>query len=67
MNATDFDAIEQCAVPGSGSCGGMYTANTMSSSFEALGMSLLGSSCMANPDDEKTESSAAATRTCPAA
>jgi dihydroxy-acid dehydratase len=62
MNATDFDAIEQCAIPGSGSCGGMYTANTMSSSFEALGMSLLGSSCMANPDDEKTDSSAESAR-----
>src|SRR6187401_776512 len=46
MNAEDFDKIEQCAIPGSGSCGGMYTANTMSSSFEALGMSLMGSSTM---------------------
>src|SRR5690349_3072380 len=62
MDREDFDAIEQCAIPGSGSCGGMYTANTMSSSFEALGMSLLGSSCMANPDDEKTESSAESAR-----
>ena len=62
MNAEDFDAIEQCAVPGTGSCGGMYTANTMSSSFEALGMSLLGSSCMANPDSEKTDSSAESAR-----
>ena len=62
MNAEDFDAIEQCAVPGSGSCGGMYTANTMSSSFEALGMSLMGSSCMANPDSEKTDSSAESAR-----
>ena len=62
MNAEDFDAIEQCAVPGTGSCGGMYTANTMSSSFEALGMSLLGSSCMANPDNEKTDSSAESAR-----
>src|SRR3970282_2090089 len=34
MNAEDFEAVEQCAVPGSGSCGGMFTANTMSSSFE---------------------------------
>jgi dihydroxy-acid dehydratase len=54
----DFDGIEQNAVPGTGSCGGMYTANTMSSSFEALGMSLLGSSTMANPDAEKAESAA---------
>ena len=62
MSAEDFDAIEQCAIPGSGSCGGMYTANTMSSSFEALGMSLLGSSCMANPDHEKVDSAADSAR-----
>ena len=62
MNAEDFDAVEQCAVPGSGSCGGMYTANTMSSSFEALGMSLLGSSTIANPDEEKTISAAQSAR-----
>jgi dihydroxy-acid dehydratase len=54
----DFHGIEMNAIPGTGSCGGMYTANTMSSSFEALGMSLLGSSSMANPDDEKTGSAA---------
>ena len=53
MSAEDFSGIEHNAIPGTGSCGGMYTANTMSSSFEALGMSLLGSSTMANPDDEK--------------
>jgi dihydroxy-acid dehydratase len=47
----DFKEIERRCIPGSGSCGGMYTANTMSSSFEALGMSLLGSSTLANPDD----------------
>ena len=41
-----------------GACGGMYTANTMSSSFEALGMSLLGSSQMASPDAEKADSAA---------
>src|SRR5207342_3789692 len=41
-----------------GACGGMYTANTMSSSFEALGMSLLGSSQMASPDTEKADSAA---------
>jgi dihydroxy-acid dehydratase len=62
MNAEDFDAVERCAVPGTGSCGGMYTANTMSSSFEALGMSLLGSSTMANPDSEKTASAAESAR-----
>jgi dihydroxy-acid dehydratase len=56
MSQEDFDGIEQNSVPGTGSCGGMYTANTMSSSFEALGMSLLGSSTMANPDADKFES-----------
>jgi dihydroxy-acid dehydratase len=56
MSQEDFEGIERNAVPGTGSCGGMYTANTMSSSFEALGMSLLGSSTMANPDAEKLES-----------
>jgi dihydroxy-acid dehydratase len=53
MNEEDFQGIEKNACPTTGSCGGMYTANTMSSSFEALGMSLLYSSTMANPDDEK--------------
>ena len=48
--------IEQHAIPGTGSCGGMYTANTMSSAFEALGMSLPYSSTMANPHDEKQNS-----------
>jgi len=40
----EFQAIEQCAIPGPGSCGGMYTANTMASAVEALGMSLPNSS-----------------------
>jgi len=62
MSAEDFDGIEKNACPSSGSCGGMYTANTMSSSFEALGMSLLYSSTMANPDDEKVDSAAASAR-----
>ena len=48
--------IEQHAIPGTGSCGGMYTANTMSSAFEALGMSLPYSSTMANPHQEKVDS-----------
>jgi dihydroxy-acid dehydratase len=48
--------IEQHAIPGTGSCGGMYTANTMSSAFEALGISLPYSSTMANPHDEKQNS-----------
>jgi dihydroxy-acid dehydratase len=49
-------AIERNAIPGTGSCGGMYTANTMSSSFEALGLSLPFSSTMANVEDEKRSS-----------
>jgi dihydroxy-acid dehydratase len=56
ISQEDFDGIEKCSIPGHGACGGMYTANTMSSSFEALGMSLLGSSSMANPDQEKSDS-----------
>ncbi|WP_457579735.1 dihydroxy-acid dehydratase [Ensifer canadensis] len=56
MSEEDFEGIERNACPSTGSCGGMYTANTMSSSFEALGMSLLYSSNMANPDREKLES-----------
>jgi len=52
MSEDDFCQIERRAIPGTGSCGGMYTANTMSSAFEALGMSLPRSSTMANPDDE---------------
>ena len=42
MREEDYDGIERNACPSVGACGGMYTANTMSSSFEALGMSLLG-------------------------
>ena len=56
MNETDFRQIEQCAIPGSGSCGGMYTANTMSSAIEALGLSLPYSSTMANVHEEKVTS-----------
>ncbi|WP_119353738.1 dihydroxy-acid dehydratase [Azohydromonas sediminis] len=52
LSEEDFCQIERRAIPGSGSCGGMYTANTMSSAFEALGMSLPGSSTMANVEDE---------------
>ena len=51
MSEEDFCQIERRAIPGSGSCGGMYTANTMSSSFEALGMSLPFASTMANVED----------------
>ncbi len=62
LNNEDFKAIEQRACPGSGSCGGMYTANTMSSAFEAMGMSLPYSSTMANEDGEKIESAAKSAR-----
>jgi dihydroxy-acid dehydratase len=62
MKEEDFEGIERNACPSTGSCGGMYTANTMSSSFEALGMSLLYSSTMANPDAEKTDSTAESAR-----
>lgn len=56
MSDEDLKQIEQRAIPGTGSCGGMYTANTMSSAFEALGLSLPYSSTMANPHDEKLNS-----------
>lgn len=62
MTEADFKGIEKNACPSTGSCGGMYTANTMSSSFEALGMSLLYSSTMANPDQEKVDSAAESAR-----
>ncbi len=58
MSQEDFTGIEKNACPSVGACGGMFTANTMSSSFEALGMSLLGSSQMAAPDAEKADSAA---------
>lgn len=51
-------AVERRACPGAGSCGGMYTANTMSSAFEAMGMSLPYSSTMAAEDEEKADSTA---------
>ena len=62
MSREDFDGIEKNACPTVGACGGMYTANTMSSSFEALGMSLMGSSQMASPDAEKADSAEASAR-----
>ena len=62
LSEEDLKGVEQHACPGSGSCGGMYTANTMSSSFEALGMSLPYSSTMANEDQEKVESAAESAR-----
>jgi dihydroxy-acid dehydratase len=56
LSDEDLKEIEKRAIPGTGSCGGMYTANTMSSAFEAMGMSLPYSSTMANPHDEKMNS-----------
>jgi dihydroxy-acid dehydratase len=62
MSDEDFIGIEKNACPSVGACGGMFTANTMSSSFEALGMSVLGSSQMASPDPEKADSAAVSAR-----
>jgi dihydroxy-acid dehydratase len=62
LSDEDLLQIERRAIPGPGSCGGMYTANTMSSSFEALGISLPYSSTMANPHDEKLNSAAESAR-----
>jgi dihydroxy-acid dehydratase len=62
MTDAELKEIEQKAIPGSGSCGGMYTANTMSSAFEALGMSLPFSSTMANPHDETQNSAKVAAK-----
>jgi dihydroxy-acid dehydratase len=55
--------VERHSCPGAGSCGGMFTANTMSSAIEALGLSLMHSSTMAAEDEEKSESTAASART----
>jgi len=62
MSQEDFECIERKALPGVGACGGMYTANTMSSSVEAVGMSLPYSSTMAAEDDEKRVSAAESMR-----
>src|SRR5438105_1157958 len=67
MSREDFDCIERGALPGVGACGGMYTANTMSSSIEAVGMSLPNSSTMAAEDEEKRESAARSMETLVAA
>jgi dihydroxy-acid dehydratase len=58
IDAERLHAVECNSCPGAGSCGGMYTANTMSSAIEAMGMSLKGSSTMAAEDGEKAESAA---------
>jgi dihydroxy-acid dehydratase len=56
IDEAELTAVEHKACPGAGSCGGMYTANTMSSAFEAMGMSLPYSSTMAAEDAEKADS-----------
>ena len=53
IDDAELQAIEACAIPGAGSCGGMYTANTMASAIEALGMSLPNSSAQAAVSDDK--------------
>jgi dihydroxy-acid dehydratase len=67
MSQEDFEGIEKNACPSFGACGGMYTANTMSSAIEALGMSLPYSSTEANPDSEKSDSVALSAETLVAA
>ncbi|NOZ01842.1 MAG: dihydroxy-acid dehydratase [Deltaproteobacteria bacterium] len=62
ISESELTQIEKKACPGPGSCGGMFTANTMSSAIEALGMSLPGSSTMSAEDDEKGQSSAESAR-----
>jgi len=56
IDEMELQEVERKACPGAGSCGGMYTANTMSSAFEAMGMSLPYSSTMAAEDAEKADS-----------
>ncbi len=56
IDENHFMEVERRACPGAGSCGGMYTANTMSSAIEAMGMSLPYSSTMAAEDEEKADS-----------
>ncbi len=63
LSREDFREIEHRSCPGAGSCGGMFTANTMSTSIEAVGMSLPYSSTMAAEDAEKAESAAQSART----
>src|SRR5213080_292200 len=58
LSEADLLEVERRACPGAGACGGMFTANTMSSAFEAMGMSLPYSSTMAAEDAEKADSAA---------
>jgi len=63
MSQDELLEIERRACPGAGSCGGMFTANTMSAAIEALGLSLPGSSTMAAEDEEKLWSAAESAKT----
>jgi dihydroxy-acid dehydratase len=67
IDAAELLEVERRACPGAGSCGGMFTANTMSSAFEAMGMSLPYSSTMAAEDAEKADSAARSAETLVAA
>ena len=67
IDAAELLEVERKACPGAGSCGGMFTANTMSSVIEAMGMSLPYSSTMAAEDDEKAESASESARALAAA
>jgi dihydroxy-acid dehydratase len=67
IDAAELLEVERKACPGAGSCGGMFTANTMSSAIEAMGMSLPYSSTMAAEDDEKAVSAAESARVLAAA
>jgi dihydroxy-acid dehydratase len=60
MPQTELLEIERRACPGAGSCGGMFTANTMSAAIEAMGMSLPGTSTMAAEDQETADAAARA-------
>ena len=55
LSEEELARIEACAIPGPGSCGGMYTANTMASAIEAMGLSLPGSSSMTAVGPEKAD------------
>src|ERR1700692_2511248 len=58
MSRADVDAIERAICPGEGACGGMYTANTMASAAEGMGMSLPGSAAPPPPDSRRAHSAA---------
>ena len=62
LSREDLDGVERNACPGAGSCGGMFTANTMSSAFEAMGMSLMGSSTVSAEEDEARDVAAEAAK-----